>query len=155
MATTSRDLTVTLRSATAGDLGPIEKLLIANNLPTDGVRDALRGFLVAVAEREIVGVVGLEYCGSYALLRSTAVAEEWRSRGVGRQLVERMIGEAESRGLNALYLLTTTAESYFPSFGFHNVTRDSVPDPIRTTGEFQHACPASAVVMCRPLGQSR
>jgi N-acetylglutamate synthase-like GNAT family acetyltransferase len=70
---------------------------------------------------------------------------------VARRLVEQIIADAESRGIKALYLLTTTAERYFPSFGFHTTPRDAVPDEIRATGEFRGACPASATVMCCEL----
>jgi amino-acid N-acetyltransferase len=63
----------------------------------------------------------------------------------------RVIAEAEARGIRALYLLTTTAEHYFPSFGFTRTTRDAVPEEVKTTAEFQGACPASAVVMSRDL----
>jgi amino-acid N-acetyltransferase len=63
----------------------------------------------------------------------------------------RAIREGESRGLRALYLLTTTAEHYFPRFGFTRVDRSAVPADIRATEEFRSACPASATVMARPL----
>jgi N-acetylglutamate synthase-like GNAT family acetyltransferase len=98
----------------------------------------------------VVGVVGVERCCDYGLLRSTAVDGAWRGRGLGRQLVERAIASAEANGLHALYLLTTTAERYFPSFGFTPTTRDKVPEVVRETVEFRSACPASAVVMVRP-----
>ena len=137
----------TVRRATASDLADIERLLTASNLPVDGVAGALDGFLVAEHDGQVVGVVGVERCGEYGLLRSTAVDPAWRGRGLGRQLVEYAIAEAEARGLCALYLLTTTAERYFPSFGFTHTTRDAVPDPVRDTGEFKTACPASATVM--------
>jgi N-acetylglutamate synthase-like GNAT family acetyltransferase len=140
-----------IRRATPGDLAGIERLLVASGLPTEGVSSALDGFLVAEEEGRIVGVVGVEARGEYGLLRSTAVTTEWRSRGLGRQLVERAIAEAESRGTKALYLLTTTAERYFPSFGFATTTRDVVPESIQTTGEFRVACPASATVMSLTL----
>ena len=71
-----------------------------------------------------------------------------RSRGA---LVNRAIADAESRGIRALYLLTTTAEHYFPSFGFAKVERATIPETVRATKEFTHACPASAVAMARPL----
>jgi amino-acid N-acetyltransferase len=136
-----------IRPASTSDLAQIEQLLVASNLPTVGVADALCGFLVAEHEGAIVGVVGVEECREYGLLRSTAVADGWRSRGLGRQLVERAIAEAEARGVNALYLLTTTAERYFPSFGFTTITRDQVPAPVQASAEFCGACPASATVM--------
>lgn len=144
----SRAASYSIRTATESDLAGIQELLRTNDLPTDGVEAALCGFLVAESERRIVGVVGMEACGPYGLLRSTAVAPEWRGHGIARQLVERIIAEAESRGVHALYLLTTTAERYFPSFGFRVTTRDTVPDEIRATEEFTGACPASATVMC-------
>jgi amino-acid N-acetyltransferase len=145
--------TPTLRPAHDEDLGAVEQLLTASGLPADGVAGALCTFIVAESERRIVGVVGLEICCEHALLRSTAVAPEWRDRGLGRQLVERIIAEAESRNIRALYLLTTTAERYFPSFGFVKTTRDAVPEPVRQTAEFVSACPASATVMCLELGE--
>jgi N-acetylglutamate synthase-like GNAT family acetyltransferase len=147
MSTSLLDTGIVIRPATTDDLSDIESLLTRSSLPLDGVRDAMHGFLVAEAGDRVVGVVGMEYCGAYGLLRSTAVDTEWRSRGVARALVERMIAEAEARGIRALYLLTTTAEHYFPMFGFHATSRETVPQEIRATGEFRGACPESATVM--------
>jgi amino-acid N-acetyltransferase len=138
-----------LRPATGADLGQIEQLLTSNGLPLDGVAEALSAFVVADDGNDIVGVAGLEVCCDNGLLRSVAVADGWRSRGLGRALVTRVISDAEARGIHALYLLTTTAERYFPSFGFRTIARDEVPEDIRSTKEFQGACPASATVMCR------
>ncbi|HSQ33197.1 MAG TPA: arsenic resistance N-acetyltransferase ArsN2, partial [Gemmatimonadaceae bacterium] len=99
----------------------------------------------------LVGVAGLEVCCNNALLRSVAVDPAWRSHGIGRALVTRLIADAESRGIHALYLLTTSAERYFPGFGFREITRDEVPEDVRATAEFRSACPASATVMRRPV----
>jgi amino-acid N-acetyltransferase len=149
--TTETKMDATIRPAASGDLPAIERLLVASHLPVDGVADALHGFFVAEHEGELVGVVGVEECCEYGLLRSTAVSPEWRRRGLGRRLVQRAIAESESKGVQALYLLTTTAEQYFPSFGFAKTTRDTVPEAVRRTGEFTSACPASATVMVRGL----
>jgi amino-acid N-acetyltransferase len=139
-----------LRVALPSDLPAIEQLLTTSQLPLAGVRDSLSNFVVAEAAGAIVGTAALEVCCDDALLRSVAVAPEWRSRGLGRALVTRVIANAEARGLRALYLLTTTAEHYFPSFGFQQIARDAAPASVRGTEEFTSACPASAVVMCRP-----
>ena len=138
-----------LRGARAADLPGIERLLTTSQLPLAGVAESLPGFVVAESDGAIVGTAALEVCCDNALLRSVAVAPEWRSRGLGRALVTRVIADAEARGLRALYLLTTTAEHYFPSFGFQQITRDHVPLDVQSTEEFRSACPASAVVMCR------
>lgn len=143
-----------LRAAAADDLPAIERLLIASGLPTAGVAEALTSFIVAESEpgKRVVGVVGLELCcDEYALLRSAAVEPEWRGTGLGRRLVTHVIADAESRGIKALYLLTTTAERYFPSFGFVTTSRERVPDEVKQSVEFREACPASATVMALEL----
>lgn len=150
MITTNAALSaVELRAARPADLPGIEELLTASQLPLAGVAENLNGFVVAESDGAIVGSAALEVCRDNALLRSVAVAPEWRSRGLGRALVTRVVADGEARGLRALYLLTTTAEHYFPSFGFQPITRDAVPAEVQGTEEFQGACPASAVVMCR------
>src|SRR5687767_3157578 len=106
----------TLRPARSTDLPAIERLLSDSSLPLAGVAEALDAFTVAEDGKEIVGVAGLELCRGNALLRSVAITPEWRSRGLGRSLLTHVIADAESRGLRALYLLTTTADQYFPSF---------------------------------------
>jgi amino-acid N-acetyltransferase len=143
-----------VRSAAPGDLAAVEALLTASGLPLDGVREAFGTFVVAESGTDLVGVAGLEVCCDNALLRSVAVRPEWRSHGVGRALVTRVISDAESRGIRALYLLTTTADRYFPSFGFRTITRDEVPAGVRATSEFSGACCASATVMCRACAGS-
>ena len=150
--TTAIKATPVIRPASRADLAAVETLLASNGLPTEGVADALDGFLVAELDGALVGVVGVEQCcREYGLLRSTAVAAEWQGRGVGRRLVERAIAEAESRGTKALYLLTMTAERYFPSFGFVPTNRDRVPAEVRATSEFCSVCPASSTVMTLDL----
>lgn len=153
----------TLRSAAPADLRAVERLLAASDLPTAGVAElfATRAddFVVADdpdAPGELAAVAGLEVCcdgtpNANALLRSVAVQPAWRQHGLGQALVRRVVCRAEERGLRALYLLTMTAEHYFPRFGFAPVERGAVPPEIAATLEFQSACPASAVAMARPV----
>jgi len=150
--------TPTFRAATVDDSAAIQRLLVAERLPTVGVADMLlsdpRQFVVAVDagdDADLVAVAGLEVCCNNALLRSVAVRGDWQQRGLGHQLVTRIVCEAESRGISALYLLTMTAEHYFPRFGFEVVERDGVPPEIANTLEFKSACPASATAMARVL----
>jgi N-acetylglutamate synthase-like GNAT family acetyltransferase len=148
----TKDREATLRPATPADEPAVAALLTASALPLDGVHEAISSFVVAEDAGSIVGVAGVEACGTtgeHALLRSVAVAPAWRNRRLGRALVTRVIAEAEARGAKALYLLTTTADAYFPSFGFTPTTRDQVPEDVRATAEFKGACPASARVMTR------
>jgi len=149
-----------MRGATSDDLTAIEQLLRDADLPTAGIAEIITtrpdDFVVAEAadltgKRQLVAVGGLEVCCNNALLRSVAVRAEWRKHGLGRGLVERLVSLAEARGVNALYLLTQTAEDYFPRFGFERVDREGVPADIAETVEFKSCCPSSAVAMAKSL----
>jgi amino-acid N-acetyltransferase len=122
-------------------------LLDRSKLPSAGVAEALPHFVIAENEGELVGVAGLEVYGESALLRSVAVDESWRGSGVGGTLIERALSVTRERGINDVFLLTTTAEHYFPRFGFACVSRDSVSKAVQESAEFKGACPASAIVM--------
>lgn len=139
------------RQATDSDLDEVERLLSANNLPLDGVKESFSSFVVAEDGGEIAGAIGLEKFGSVALLRSAVVSPGHRGSGVGHRLVERVLDRAARDGIEELFLLTTTAEKYFPRFGFANTTRSEVPSPLKASAEFQGACPDTAVVMKRRI----
>ncbi|MFL5640555.1 MAG: arsenic resistance N-acetyltransferase ArsN2 [Gemmatimonadaceae bacterium] len=136
-----------IRTATTADLATVERLLSANKLPLDGVRANFSSFVVAEGEQGIAGAIGLEKFGSVALLRSAVVAPEHRGSGIGRRLVEHLLVRAEESGIDEIYLLTTTAEEYFPRFGFTVTSRSAVPEALKASAEFQGACPDTAVVM--------
>ena len=140
-----------VRTAEAEDLPAVLALLGRADLPTAGVADAFSHFIVAESEGRLIGAVGLELYGGSALLRSAAVEESWRGSGVGRVLVDRALDMARQHRIEDVYLLTTTAEHYFPKFGFACVSRDAVAEEVRSSVEFQTACPASAVVMRKTL----
>jgi amino-acid N-acetyltransferase len=66
-------------------------------------------------------------------------------------LVETLLDRAHGSRLDEIYLLTTTAENFFPKFGFVATTRATVPGALQASAEFQGACPDTAVVMKRKL----
>ena len=145
-------MSATLRPASAVDYDEVVRLLRAADLPTAGLQPSLPHFLVAEDGGRVVGAVGLEIYGDTALLRSAVVDESRRGSGVGGDLVARLLDQARSYGIREVYLLTTTAERYFPRFGFTRIEREAVAGPVRASVEFQGACPASAVVMRKALG---
>lgn len=139
------------RQATDRDLDAVEGLLSASKLPLEGVKENFSSFVVAEDGGEIAGAIGLEKFGSVALLRSAVVSPAHRGSGVGSRLVERVLERAARDGIEELFLLTTTAEKYFPRFGFSNTTHSDVPPPVKASAEFQGACPDTAVVMKRRI----
>jgi amino-acid N-acetyltransferase len=140
--------TFTVRPAAAEDLDAVRGLLDTAHLPLDGLEEQFgESYAVAVAGNEIVGAEGIEVYARSGLLRSAVVHPDWRGRGVGDALTRDRIEWARRAGLERVYLLTTTAESYFPRFGFGRVERAAAPPEIRTSREFATACPATAALM--------
>ena len=136
-----------VRSATAADYPAVIALLEAAGLPTTGVPRTLVDFLVANRADGLAGAIGLERYGSGALLRSAVVRPGDQGTGIGAALVHALLDRARDGGLREIYLLTTTAERWFPRFGFSPIGREQVPDAVRASVEFREACPASAAVM--------
>lgn len=142
---------VDIDRATERDGPAMLELLRSDSLPTDGLLDHLATALVARHDGRVVGCAALEVYPDGVLLRSVAVARAAQHHGIGHRLVEAAIELARSMDVPAVYLLTTTADGYFPKFGFVSITRAQVPTSVQESIEFRSACPASAVVMSRTL----
>ena len=138
-----------LRQASVRDLAAVEDLLTKTHLPLGGVSESIDAFIVAESDGRVMGTAGVERYGPYGLLRSVAVDPSLQRQGVGRALVERLISDSEQNGIAELYLLTTTAEEYFPAFGFLKIDREETPVEIQNTSQFRDLCPSSATVMRR------
>jgi N-acetylglutamate synthase-like GNAT family acetyltransferase/protein-tyrosine-phosphatase len=144
-------VTALLRQATAADYPQITALLEQLGLPLAGVSSTLDGFAVAEGERGILGTAALERYAGSGLLRSVAVDPGHRSTGLGSALVAYVLDQARAAGIGEVFLLTTTAERYFPRHGFAVASREDVPAALQASAEFRGACPASAVLMRRRL----
>jgi amino-acid N-acetyltransferase len=136
-----------IQRALPADAGAIEELLTSSGLPVEGARAHLDHFFVTRDGGSITGVIGLELYGEEGLLRSLAVRQSHRSKGIGNELYLQLIEEARSAGIRRLVLLTTTAEGYFAARGFKAVQRDTITGAIRQSAEFTGACPDSASCM--------
>ncbi len=141
-----------VRSATDADYPAVIALLETAGLPTAGVPRTLGDFIVADTGDGLAGAIGLERYGSAALLRSAVVRPGDQGTGIGAALVRAVLDRARDGGLREIYLLTTTAERWFPRFGFAPIEREQVPDALRASVEFREACPASAAVMRMRIG---
>jgi amino-acid N-acetyltransferase len=143
--------TVTIDSARPSDYDVVAALLEREHLPLDGLRQHFENAFVARAGNRIVGCSALEVYEGGALLRSLVVDAEYRGAGVGSGLTDAAIQLARRRLAPAVYLLTTTAEQFFPTVGFEIVDRADVPASVLASEEFVHACPSTAIVMRRFL----
>jgi amino-acid N-acetyltransferase len=135
-----------IRAALLSDLQEIALLLEEVNLPTEDISYHIDNFLVWFDD-SLRGCIALEIYNENALLRSAAVRPDSQGIGIGKKLTRAIIAYAKLRGVTNLYLLTTTAEKFFQKEGFEIISRDNVPETIKSTTEFSHLCPDTAICM--------
>lgn len=140
-------MTQDTRQAIADDAVAVADLLADCHLPQDGFMEHLHHFLVTEMEGRLIAVAGLEYYHPAALLRSVAVYPQSRASGLAQELVRQLLDLAYAQGIRQVFLLTMTAEEFFPRFGFQTVEREHVPQAMLSSAEFQGACPTSARLM--------
>lgn len=143
---------VRVREAMPADLPVVRHLVAEAGLPLDGLEDAVH-VLLALVGADVVGCVALELHGGddapIFLLRSAAVAPDWRGRGVGRALTAAALQRVDAAH-GEVALLTETAAEYFPQFGFRAIDRAALPAALADSAELRGACPASARAFVRP-----
>jgi N-acetylglutamate synthase-like GNAT family acetyltransferase len=96
------------------------------------------------------GFGGLELHGPDALLRSIVTLPPRRGAGFGRAIVVAIEQEARLRGCDTIYLLTQEPD-YFMRSGYAALSRDAVPDAVRTSSQFHSQACAAAKAMVKEL----
>jgi amino-acid N-acetyltransferase len=87
----------------------------------------LRDFGVYESDGQVVGCVALTIIwADLAEVRSLAVEDEFRGKGIGRTLVEWAIAEARRLGIRRVMALTYEL-GFFEKLGFEAVPKDSLP----------------------------
>ncbi len=133
------------------DLPRLTKLLDAERLPSDDLREPEVRMFAFRDGGAAVGYAGLEVHGKDALLRSVIVDPARRRAGLGQAIVEATLTEARKLGATRAFLLTTSAKAYFERLGFAAIDRKSAPDAILSTRQAAGLCPSSAPLMVKTL----
>jgi len=125
---------LTVRKAAMRDIRPILELI--NSYAAKGIMlartefelsEAIRDFTVVTAGKELLGCGALHfYSPAVAEIRSLAVHESAKTRGVGRKLVEALVAEANQYELAVVFAFTYVVE-FFNKVGFHQVERGALP----------------------------
>ena len=102
---------------------------------------------------QLLAGAALEIYADGALLRSVVVDARAKGQGIGTGITKAALDLASELGTPAVYLLTTTAEEFFPKFAFLRIGRSEVPKSVQKSVEFSSACPSTAIVMRRTLNQ--
>jgi len=138
---------ITIEPVSFEDKNTVIDLLKNAALPTQNLPEGLPDFVIAKEGENATGIAGLESFGLSGLLRSVAVDPAYQGKGGAAKLVQTLLAQANSKRLEEIYLITTTADHYFDRFDFKAVDRDLVPGEIQKTQQFSGLCPSSAVVM--------
>lgn len=135
---------LTLRQIPSGN--DLKVALAAAGLPIDDLDDPGRIYFECLdQEGVLIGFSGLEECGQDFLLRSMVILPEFRSQGFGRELILATIARTPPSA--GIYLVTTTAATFFELLGFDTLKRDFVPERILSTRQLSALCPASVTTM--------
>jgi amino-acid N-acetyltransferase len=127
-------LQLTVRKAVMRDIRPIMQLI--NGYAAKGVMlartefelsEAIRDFIVVYHGEKLLGCGALHfYTPSTAEIRSLAVDESAKTKGVGRVLINALVEEADLYDLDAVFAFTYVVE-FFNKVGFHAVERGTLP----------------------------
>ena len=133
-----------IRNARMGDIKKIYKLLqyfadkdLLLGRSLSSLYDQLKDFSVYVEKDEddqdqekLVGVCAFHICwDNLAEIRSLAVAEGYQGKGVGQQLVDKALTEADSYGITKVFTLTYQPE-FFRKLGFKDIDKAELPHKV-------------------------
>lgn len=125
---------LTVRKARMDDIAPILNLI--NGYAARGVMlprtefelsEAIRDFTVITQGDELLGCGALHfYSPDFGEIRSLAVHEHAKTKGVGRRLVEALVEEAQEYELDAVFAFTYVV-GFFNRVHFQEVERGMLP----------------------------
>ena len=121
-------MTITFRSAKTSDVKGIRKLIDTYapqrrilSKETVTLYESVQEFVVAVDGENVVGCGALHVLWEdVAEVRTVAVSEELRGKGVGHQILELLITRAEAVGVKKIFCLTFETE-FFGRHGFKEI----------------------------------
>jgi amino-acid N-acetyltransferase len=126
-----------MRKARVGDVRTIQGLIEASAskgemLPRSlsEIYDHLRDFYIYEQDRSLVGTCALHICWEdLAEVRSLAVLEKQRRKGIGSKLVRACLKEGKRLDIRRVFVLTYRP-SFFQKFGFEVVDKATLPHKI-------------------------
>ena len=136
------------RDATAEDANALRSLLRSAGLSDEGLLERLASTIVCDDHGgPLAATACLESVGGYGILRSVAVRADARAKGLGMLAVAAAARGAKALGIVNISLFTDEAETFFHRLGFRKMTRNELPEPVRSSRHAAMECAASATPM--------
>jgi amino-acid N-acetyltransferase len=105
-----------------------EGLLLPRSL--NSIYENIRDFWVYEEEGQIVGCSALHVVWEdLAEIKSLAVMESMKGRGIGTALVQACLKEAEELGVKRVFVLTYALD-FFEKLGFYTISKESLPHKV-------------------------
>jgi amino-acid N-acetyltransferase len=94
----------------------------------DEIATNIRSYTLALVENELIGFTALHIHTSYlAEIRSLIVKDGFRGQKIGENLINKVLDEATSLGLQRVLSLTYK-QSFFERLGFVEIPKESIPE---------------------------
>ena len=128
-----------IRKAKIGDVKEIQRMIKQYSARGDilprslsELYDHLRDFFVYLRNRKMVGICALHICwDDLAEIRSLAVREEDRKKGIGAKLVKACLEESKMLAVKRVFALSYQPD-FFERLGFKKVDKAVLPHKIWT-----------------------
>lgn len=92
--------------------------------------ETIRDMLVAEENGEIIGVGGLHFMwDKMAEVRTMAVHPDYLKKGIGREIVNRLVEDGIDYGVQQIFTLTYQPE-FFSKLGFSELNKDKLPHKV-------------------------
>lgn len=132
--------------STSGNDPDMKVALARASLLTDDITDEGRAFFVLRDTLDAaMAFSGLETCGADRLLRSVVVIPGEQAKGHGNAVVRLTLTNVPPDA--NVFLVTTSAASFFAKHGFVAIPRSELPEALPATRQLSGLCSASATVM--------
>ena len=126
---------INFQKATLQDIAKMQQLVepeVASGviLPRsdDEIATNIRSYTLALDDEQLIGFAALHIHTAYlAEVRSLIIKEKYRGRKIGEKLVEELLEEAKTLGLQKVLALTYK-QSFFERLGFVEIPKESLPE---------------------------
>ena len=126
---------ITYKKAILKDISQMQKLVepevqegIILPRSDDEIATNIRSYTLAFDNDMLVGFCALHIHTSYlAEIRSLIVKQEYRCKGIGKEIVLKLLDEAKYLGVQKVLALTYQ-QKFFENLGFFEIQKESLPE---------------------------